>query len=144
MTTLTQGDHRGILINGEPVELTESQRQRLLETGQYTIEFRGGGSVAVMLTEADQTYPAGRFRVVVEDDTFKLQRVKQQADAAGAEWTEAIDLITGDADGVSELHFSDLGLTNLFDVLILEVAQGSPGGLRFLELLDLADEARGG
>ena len=73
-------------VNGEIISLADSAADRA-DTG-YDFEIEGSATAALMLTEADQVDPAGRYRLIVTGDLLLIQR------AASGAWATAETLHT--------------------------------------------------
>lgn len=117
-------------VNGRSFQVADDAGLRA-ETA-WSLEVEGSSSAELRLLEADQTYPAGRWRVLASGDALVIQRAKRQTSTD--DWTEATTLLTLEADGAT-ITFSEDGFINLLEQLILWVASGSLVGIRLRELL---------
>jgi hypothetical protein len=129
-----------ILINGEPIRLADSARERADVEGSF--ELRAVQSVELRLTEADQKDPAGRYRLLVTSDELLVQRSIEEAG-----WEKPVTMfkvVSEDSDaatgshGVGLVAFNEDALDDLLQKLILQVSSGGPVGLRVRELVQLA------
>ena len=99
----------GFTVNGEFFQVVDSAVQR--DASDVAFGVVGNKSAAYYLTESDQTDPAGRYRMQVSGDAWKLQR-KSRDDEGG--WGTPEDLIVA---GVEEISFGkpfDLSQINDF------------------------------
>lgn len=73
-------------VNGELFSVADSPLQR--DQPDQSFEVEGAASAEYRLSELDQIDPAGRYRVLVQDDVLHFQR------AASPLWATAVDLMT--------------------------------------------------
>lgn len=129
-----------VRINGEPVGLLESARDRADVSGVMTLE--SVESIFLEFVETDQEDPAGRWRIGVTGDELIFQR--SIGEGSWANPVTLFSLVAQDQDdsvgshGVGTLLLNGDGWAQLFDQLIFLVESGSPAGIRFLQLIRTA------